>query len=224
MSVAPSYCKGLDVMKRVQQLDSGKAGLRIPKPNEFPNEETLDEWITRTETVIDKFCRKTWKTIPVTIPEELHKNRGMFPMSGAFKRAIYVKLRNANIRTFETGEGDLLECYSGSSWVDFITERTEGRNADYEVDYKKGMIWLFDPVPLLGPNMIKVTYRYGELNVPLDITEACILLVASKVLNSDDFLRYFPSQNSNFSLPAKAQEYKKEAYQILKVNQRIITK
>lgn len=81
---------------------------------------------------------------------------------------------------------DKLEVWTGSSYSDWLDDKTEGRANDYWMDEEEGVLYLRYHFPYFTKKAVRMTYRYGESTVPNDIKEAAAMMAAIKVLESDD--------------------------------------
>ncbi len=81
---------------------------------------------------------------------------------------------------------DKLEVWNGSSYSDWLDDKTEGRANDYWMDEEQGVLYLRYYFPYFTKKAVRMTYRYGESSVPNDILKATALIAAIKVLESDD--------------------------------------
>lgn len=131
------------------------------------------------EDYIDKKTGHAWRTVTVTneyhdIPEQYDRHVGR-----------RISLYHRTITTLASGT-DKIEVWDGSSWVEWVANKTEGRESDYWVDYEEGIIYLMAAFTFHKKKAVRVTYRYGESSVPDDIKHACALLVAAQIISSDD--------------------------------------
>lgn len=119
-------------------------------------------------------------------------------------------LRHRNIRDITT-----LQIWDGSSYVDWLATKTEGRGSDYFVIDEKGCIMFGNSYPFRRGQTIRIQYTYGEGTVPRDVEKACIRLAAAELTAGDDRSVLFPEGTSNIPLQTKAQTWKEEAYELL---------
>ena len=138
-------------------------------------------FINQAEDWIDTYTHHAWRTIGVTneyydIPE--------IPYN--YSTGLPIFLRHRAIKTFDTLQSDKLEIWNGSEWIDWIATRTEGRNKDYWGDLEQGVIYIRQPFAYHTKKAIRLSYRYGETTVPADVRDACALIAAAQILESDD--------------------------------------
>jgi hypothetical protein len=148
--------------------------------NSTPSSTTITKFIERAQDKIDSTTAHAWRETTVT-------NEYIDPSSiYRYGTGIRFDLTHRSIKQFSSGSGDKIEVWDGSSWVDYVATKTEGRNKDYWVDYENGSIFLMGTFNLLHHGF-RVTYRYGESTVSNSINEACAMMAAISVLNSPEY-------------------------------------
>lgn len=110
-----------------------------------------------------------------------------YDVMGNYERqsGIPVYLENRNIRTFSESEGDVIEIWDGSSYVDWVANKTEGRAEDYWVDYAQGILYIRSRFSVVGPVKLRTKYRYGEDVLNKLVEDLCTKMVAIDLLASD---------------------------------------
>lgn len=122
------------------------------------------------------------------------------------------------MRQFDKSKGDALEFFNGREWVDFLTNRREGLDGDYWVDYDDGIIYFRGLWAYLGLRefAVRVKYRYGDETPPEEIKLACSLLVASHLLTVSDRLFLLPEGGTGVvNASEKIERFKEQAFLIL---------
>lgn len=79
-----------------------------------------------------------------------------------------------------------IEVWNGNEWEDWITDKTEGRNADYWIDETNGTVFL-NNITRIYPRGIRISYVYGETAVTGGIEDCATMMAALKVLNIPEF-------------------------------------
>jgi hypothetical protein len=179
-----------------------------PTPSRF----TVEDLIERSCDEIDQYTHAAWRRVTVT--DEYYNAPEWTPMVDGLgdwsdRARIYLihrKIRNPIAK---------LECFDGNSWVNFITEYTEGRGKDFWIDYDRGIIHFANRYPLRRRQAVRMTYDYGAAVVPADIKNAAIMLVGYNILQSDDRSVLLPEGTSNLSPYNKSAFWYKRAYVIL---------
>lgn len=121
---------------------------------------------------------------------------------------------------------DKLQIYDGSSYVDWVSTKTEGRDKDYWIDYYRGIIYINTyafGTYLYRPYNVIVDYTYGagatatdRSKVPKAIEHAATLLVVADLLLNDDYAIVLPDGSPSTVDPmSKRNSLLKEAYGIL---------
>jgi hypothetical protein len=141
-----------------------------------PVQTTVEMFINWAEGEIERVTGGAWRTLTVT--NEYHTlNMDTDDPS--------VQLEYRDITTFASGT-DKLEVFNGSTYVEWVATKTEGRASDYWVDYTNGIVYLHAGYPLsVYENGIRVTYRYGKSAVEYDIEQLATIMAAMRVLEAD---------------------------------------
>jgi len=154
-----------------------------------PKKQVVEDIINRKEDYIDYETGHAWRE--TTITEEYIDNV-------AYQRGIgtRIDLNHRKIRDLNSGT-DKLEIWNGSSYVDYISTKTEGRNNDYFIDQTNGVFYLCNWVQIY-PKGVRATYRYGDSSVAKQIEDACIKLTAIDVLSMlDDVVNFVDDGGTN---------------------------
>lgn len=142
-----------------------------------PTQTVVEDFILRNETYIEQRTGHAWQTRTVT--EEFVDNPKHIPGLG---NAFY--LRHRTLTTFTSGT-DTINIFDGNTDIEYVANKTEGRNSDYYVDKVNGVVYIRDR-NLFYPKGNRFKYRYGESSVDKDIEKACILLTAREILLMND--------------------------------------
>lgn len=169
----------------------------------IPTLAHVAQMIVEGENDINRDCNHSWKEL--TITNEYHTPLGHERQAG---KPIY--LRHMAVKTFNTDEGDKLEVWTGSAWEDWITEKTEGRDNDFWVDYESGIVYLLATTFIRERRSnVRATYRYGETSVPGDIEKACARYAAIELLTGEDRSNKLPEgELQNLNYQQKIQQWK----------------
>ena len=176
-SITVYYCQANDVARTLQVDEFGGEGETKPSLND------IEEWIREAQDDIDSTTHNAWRT--VTVSNEYHDINQLSYEEGC-GWPIYLKHRN--IKSLDTSEGDKIEIWDGSDWVDWVasSDYTEGRDEDYWVDYEQGILYITNNVWSYLRKGVRLTYRFGNTTVTKDIRNACAMMVAIKVLETND--------------------------------------
>ena len=207
------YCLSSDIFSFLQMASNSDPtflGKTDFSASTQPTKTEVDAWINETEDDIDRTTMHAWRAIEAT-EEPHHLKKPVYQV----RDGSCVKLLHRNIRTLTSGT-DLLEVWDGSNWVDYLSTKVEGRNKDYWVDEKLGMVFIKTyPIYLSRTLGVRVTYRYGETSVPKDIRRACVLGTAVHMLQSEDRSVLLPEGTSNISYNKKIEDWEKRYDKIL---------
>lgn len=128
-----------------------------------PTEETVEQMILSKEDYIDQFTESAFRETYVI--DEYHDLRRIRNRNAGYS----IDLDHLNVRTFDTSKGDKLEIFLGTEpWDDFISTKNEGRDKDFWMNYTEGILWLRYHAPVSYKQSIRVTYRYGGVDTPLN--------------------------------------------------------
>lgn len=185
-----TYCTVEDVplLCQLKDFEGNRAVFGESPP--VPTYEEVEVLINIAEDFIQDECKNAWGTRSVGITNAL------FDIWADYLETS-MQLDHPNISLFDTGKGDKLEIWDGTTWKDYITTYTEGRGDDFFVDYNIGKIWFYRNRPASGRNRCRATYRYnGGATVPSAIREACALLVGIRLANTENVSLMWPEGES----------------------------
>lgn len=192
--MATDYCDPIDVA-RICNFVGTKGARAIWGTNPtVPTKDEVEAFINDAEADIDDITSQAWGTRAVQILDEYHD-------IWRLGRELSIHLKQANILPFETSEGDKLEVWNGSAWVEWIDTYTEGRGADYFVDHRLGKIYFLNYRPREGEYKIKISYRYNSgSTVPSPIKRSCALKVGLAIASTPSGVTLFPEgeESTNF--------------------------
>lgn len=183
-----------------------------------PTKTEVEEWINSSEDFVDRETMHAWRNVTVT--KETHH---LHQPSYQRRDGTEIFLNHRNIRTLTSGT-DLLEVWDGNEFLDYLANKTEGRNNDYWVDEQLGLVFIKSHSAYLPRNFaVRISYRYGETSVTNDIKRACILLTAADILESDDRTVLLPEGTSNLGFESKAKRWRERAENIIARNREVKT-
>lgn len=175
IKITTTYCNISDV-KRVLQ-NSFKFG-----ENATPNKDDVESFINEAEDEIDHRTQNSWRSTEVT--NEFYN----LPFNEYFDYSIglAIHLRHRNIKTLSSTVGDKIELWTGSEYIDWLTDKTEGRGEDFWLEEEQGILHLRYYYAFYREKALRLTYRYGETTVPKDIRKATAMMAAIDLIQSDD--------------------------------------
>lgn len=172
----------------------------------------VNKWIDRYEDFVNSRTMDSWKKLTVT--NELQDYIGV-----AYRRGLGVAifLNQTDLFAFDSSEGDKIEVWDGNSWVDWITSgsHTEGRENDYYVDLKRGVLWLKNGYSMI-PQGVRITYRHGNKDVPGDIADAVTLLVAARIMGMDGTHALLQEAGADVPPSEEISSWRKEAMETIR--------
>ncbi len=182
-----TYCKPADVNRYLN--------MQVNFSNDTtPTLQEIQEAILDAEGEVNDATNNSWKSLVVTdeyydVPAATGQRYGPAygHVEGTFHGFVPLYMNKRNIKVFDTGEGDKIEVWDGSSYVDWVVSKTEGRNDDYWLDTTLGILYMrINLWQWFRHQAIRLTYRYGKATVPGQIRKATALMVALEFLSSDD--------------------------------------
>lgn len=195
--------------------DVDKVGNALGFPDSYfdgsstPTSTVITNFIERAQDRVDKTTGHAWRTITVT--EEYVRPSSIY----RYGTGVRLDLRHRSLTSFQSGT-DKIEVWDGSSWVDWVATKTEGRNEDWWVDEQNGVVFLLG-LYRVYPHGIRITYRYGESTVPGGIEEATTLMAAKFILNSPEFstVLFTDATNNDLNHRDTIEHWQKEIDSIL---------
>jgi hypothetical protein len=130
--------------------------------------------ILEAEDTIDTETGHAWRQRRV-VEEERDLDAIMSAMNPAFlRRYVPVHLHHRVVRAVNK-----LQVWDGSTYVDWVVSKTQGRDADWFVDKERGIVHLSLAFILRRGNLFLIDYDYGESVVPGWVKKATKYLAAA---------------------------------------------
>lgn len=167
--------------------DASSQARFVPGASTDPLLSEMNNLINQAEDFIDRETNHAWRAVTVT--NEYHDIQPMY--DGTYRRELPVKLNRRSIRAMVSGT-DKIEYWNGSSWIEMVATKTEGRANDYWVDYTNGIVYFIETKPQYYVRGVRFTYRYGESTVPKDIELAATMLAALSIVTNDEYKNVLP--------------------------------
>lgn len=161
-----TYCTADDVARLLQTEPFGTTTT--------PTTAQVEKIINRKEDRIDQKLNHGWR-------EKTSKLLFISPSFIDLRNGVRFDLPNYAIKTLTNGT-DTLEVWDGNNYIDFLADRTEGRDNDYWLDEELGVLYIRRDVQTSAKKAIRIQFRYGETTVSGDIEDLCVLLAAKDVL------------------------------------------
>ena len=157
-----------------------------------PNKRQVEKLISRKEDEIDRRTGHAWR--PRQAIREVHD----LPLIYEFGWGSPLFMRHRNIRTnatggFDSALGDKVEVFKGASAgsggsVQGSAEYediTESPTGTFELEPQYGKLYMRGFIfTVMRKHRIRITYRYGDDEVPQDIEDICIKLTAIELLTT----------------------------------------
>jgi len=156
-----------------------------------PTDTEVGYFIDDAEDEINQRTQHAWKTVTAG-PEyyDIPINSIYGRADGNFSMGVPIFMRHRHIIDFETAavtaDSDYIQLWDGSKYENWVTAKTEGRSEDYWLDNQKGVLYLKQFYYPYRNQKLRLKYRYKESPVPYDIRKACAMMVAIRVLSTDD--------------------------------------
>ena len=147
-----------------------------------PSIAQVEKLIKRSEVRIERRTGHAWR---LKTTQEIFS----LPLLYSFGWGTYITLKHRNIRKTGAGDtklcvaaGDKLEIWNGAggTWACFA-----GCNGAYDIEFIKGDVYLRGFIfTILRNNRVRITYRFGDESVPLDIEDATVKLTVIDLIRS----------------------------------------
>lgn len=153
------------------------------------NWKNVFDKIIRAEDNIDQDTMHAWRTrfsetehgSDTTAQYEYHDIDFNYERQSG--RPVY--LGHRQIKSFDADEGDVFEVFDGSGWINFLTEKEEGRDNDWWLVPKTGIIYIKQRFAIVKPLSARFKYRYGENSVRSTVEGIATRMVAVEILASE---------------------------------------
>ena len=216
----PIYCTSADVFAFLQlgaSSDVNFTGQTDFSASTNPTLLTVEGWINESQDYIDQETMHAWRAVTIT-KEQHHLESPHYQLRDGSE----IKLLHRNIRTLTSGT-DLLEVWDGTQYLDYLANKTEGRNSDYWANEQDGFIFI-KTYPAYTPRTfgVRITYRFGDTSVPGDIKRACVLLTAINFLQSEDRSVLLPEGTSNIPYQTKSDKWQDKVDEIMDKRREIL--
>ncbi|MBC8430009.1 MAG: hypothetical protein H8D92_01290 [Pelagibacteraceae bacterium] len=179
-----------------------------------PNKKQVEKIINRKEEELDRRIGHTFGRNK-TVSREIHD----LPLLYTYGWGTPVYLKHRNCRDFDTSAGDKIEVWQGadSAYNDIIQD---GQWYDFEPTlgrlFFRGYIFT-----ILRKYRIRVTYRYGDATVPLDIEDSCVKLTAIDILNSSFRMDILPLGSNGADIEASKADWRADIENMIDNRQEI---
>ena len=197
------YCSASDVNSFLQLPDDFSSSTN-------PKLAEVESLIDMNQDLIDREIGHAFRT--TTAIETFDLKSPQYDLRDGYR----INLSNRKVKDLDSGQSDVLTVWDGSTDLDYLANKTEGRNNDFWFNYDLGILHIkhfgFSRPRFLSVN---ITYRFGEAAVPNDIKKACILLTAMDIVHSDDRSVLIPEGTSNIPLMDKSEKWRREAFRII---------
>lgn len=141
-----------------------------------PTLTQVEKIINRKEDRIDQKLKHSWR-------EAESKEILLSPTFIDYRNGLRYELPNYTIKTLNSISGDKLEVWDGTKYVDYLTEKTEGRDKDFWLDYNLGVLFIRNGSRASTKKGINIKFRYGEDAVTGDIEDLCTMMTCIDLLN-----------------------------------------
>lgn len=207
----PTYTDAQSVVRFMGMLTNEGKPFTVTHAS-YPTLETINDIILQAEAFIDGKTKNSWRENRVV--GELYNapfdssvlssvaassRLGMLVGWNTLLKGFPLPLYHQHIRAIDYQKGDRVECRMfGTNWVtvpfNTDTDSTTPANESSQnvwCDEEKGIIFI-KQIFVDSNDSVRVTYRWGEKDVPDDIKLAANILAAKQILSTDWFRAKFP--------------------------------
>ena len=178
MTIANGYCTYQEVIDFFQAAPV----------NRVFDQTKIEALIDRFGLEVERITKHSWREVSVS--NEYHT------VSPNVNNGPYYNIYMCHLKHFEIRSITKLELFDGSSWIDYIATKTEGRGADYWYDASIGIIYINGYRWIWHGYDCRVTYKYGGASVPTDVWELNLRYVARHILSMPGFHIVVPESKS----------------------------
>jgi hypothetical protein len=178
MTVANGYVTASDVRKFF---------LGAPLDSLY-SESDIEAMIDRQGLEVERLSGNAWRA--VTCTEEYHTITPNVN-NGPYYNIYTFQLKHHGIRSITK-----LEIFDGSSWIDYVATKTEGREKDYWVDYVNGIVYINGYRYIWHGFDARTTYVYGKTTVDSDARELNLRYVAREIMGVADYTVSIPDSGA----------------------------
>jgi len=172
------YCDPNDVSRFFDKVD-------VFSSSTSPTRSEVNQLIIERSEYIDRQTDHAFRANQVL--EELKDMEGPY----YFDAGIPVALSKRDIRPLKASEGDALGVWNGNDYENWVEsdEYAQGRDEDYWIDRGGGILYIRDRYVFNRHPQLRITYRYGTEETPQDVKMATAKLVASDLIEREQFTR-----------------------------------
>lgn len=131
-------------------------------------------------------------------------------MNYEYQTGVPIRLKHRHVRTLDADEGDALEIWDGSSWINYITTRTEDRAEDFWFDYDAGVLQIKQRYALRKSRGVRIKYRYGEEVVNKMLEDIATKMVAIELIINGRRNVMLPEGSTEFSSREQVEHLRRE--------------
>lgn len=201
----PHYCQPQEVMDFLGVRNNDGSVFEISNSSS-PSYDTVAQIICQAENAIEQATRTSWtlrraKNEIRNIASMSIQGTGVSPYLGVFQptgaistansffRGRWCQLIHTNVKDIDADKGDKLEIRMfGDNWRDIT-----GTGA-YWMDNAKGALYIRQWFVQKDAS-VRITYRYGNEEVPEDMRRAAILFTAKHILTTSQLYRFLFPEN-----------------------------
>lgn len=181
-----------------------------------PTVQQVVEIISRTQDKIDHLTGHAWRLrrSATSSGTEQSAQYHYFDIEYNYEyqtgRPIFLPHRK--IKELDTDEGDVLEIWDGSDWVDWISDsdHAEGRGSDFWLDYNQGILLIKARFGVRKPMAGRIKFRYGETSVNGIVEDICTKMVAIEIVQGDFRSNLLPEGDTQLSHSKRIDNWQKD--------------
>jgi len=196
-----------------------------------PTSTVVESFIEMAQERINQLTDHAWNSNATTrgnVIEERVRIQRVDQGSGVNTRGR-LQLRHFPIMALDNAEGDLMNIWESSSYVDYLHPSnsktgsgtpTDIVGKDYWQDTTRGLVYINNLLSSPSDVDAYVTYRYATATTPADIKLATIYFTAATIAMNDD-LNLMAEGDDSMDNATKSQKFEDMAMKILKDNKRL---
>jgi hypothetical protein len=166
---------------------------------------------------VENYTHMAWRDRDVD--DEYHNLPSIYRYNAGYK--VFLRKRYIEeLRKFEV--------YNNNGYEDYVANRQQGRDEDYWIQRRKGIVYIRDRVVLVqSEKSVRASYTYNKASfsenneTPAEVQKAAAMLAAATVITGDEYSVTLP--DSDIQPLEKARRLQNRAHEILNGHKEIQT-
>ena len=193
-----------------------------PSASTMPSLSLLETIISSAEEYIERNTYRNWRSTYLTVSDEYHSwdyQSQQFIQRRRNREVILIELNRRHVQSITK-----LEVWTGDSWNDLVQTGTLGEAAldgDYWFNPLKGRVYVRSVHPAIGPDNVRITYKYGEYvsdpasDIPAGLRLAVMYLAGAQIMETHAHLLKYTVQSAGLNYGFVVKNWREQANEII---------